>query len=908
MIEQKRARATAVALILMTVAASASADIYVDVTSARGTSEYGTLAENAARNYTQRLAILSQQRLNLDRFNQEFSMPVRVILTQNGQPLPTRTRSGSRGPEADITLSFETTGPRIFPSEYRTQLESTFSSAKSAINGVFGAPFAPGTVRVLNYDADIPARQAVSGGIYIPNAPGGPEIRFPVYLSATSAGINFVHTLLLAYMGDRQLPFDAYNEGFVRAATMRVSRVPGVIPNSTSEAVEQTLDSLYDNSRNYQWSNYPGLGAPQFIAPNLLTDPLPAGGSTGGIYLLRYKMAGTAWAKVLTQYPGFIRSFNQYYQLNASAYQTESALQGLGQGVLNLLAGQSGATIEGLSFAEWAQRQSILDTSIAPGLKLVPEAFPFTATPATSDFGVFGIILNAFRTSSNGNETLLNGTSYPIYWRTDFTRFFTTAQDDVIPINGGYGSVVPNFLRDEGNNTIYRAAVDLPFQGKNVRLYLPAGAYSTGTNPAPNNFYGTLVGYDQSTTGLQIRVVYSGGEAVFPVFDRAFGGTITNTAFENEQSLTIQLRNATTSAVIQTFVVNKGKGDLAVDLRSPGSFLTHTATLPARLGSFSIPIEPNRPEPAIVTGIASNQLLLGRWNSFLGRYSLYPDEGEIRQGLGYFARPSTPRNISVTGRTSETTPLAVSLQPGWNLISVPGTSSVTTANIQVTTSTQAVFTWAQAAGNTVGTVIFKFDPDPINPDLGTLTPATTLVPGQAYFIRALPDEGAVLLFNSPNRSRSISQNQTVPQGTTEQRLPFLGWGGTVFRNAWQSRLEFTSTAGHYSVVELGQRPEATFGPDRYDEPLPVSLGGFQATIFNGDNLFRDIRPIRELDHYQVRLIGLIPGRSYTIRNIALQNQISFSVTSPFFATNIMPGRTFTFIARTSELAILVRNR
>jgi hypothetical protein len=911
MIIRNVVRAAVAALVLGVGAGSAlAADLYVEWDSSRSSAGYGDVAEAAVRNLNQRMAVLSDQRLGMDAHRATFSMPTRIILTKNGVPLPVTRVAGGRG-AGDVSLTFETTGTRVFPSEYKTQLESTFAASKSTMDTVFGVPATGGAVKVLNYDADIPARQAVSGGIFIPNAPGGPEIRFPVYQSPTSAGINFIHTVLLAYMGTKSYPFDAFNEGFVRAATMRISRVPNTIPNSTAGEIEQTLDSLYDSSAVYPWSNYPGLGAPVFIADNLLTDPLPVGGSTGGIYLLRFKMAGTAWSKVLVEYPGFIAAFNDYYQRAVSSYQTEAGLSGLGQGILNLLAGHSGATIEGLSFAEWLQRQSILDTDVNPGLNLVPEAFPFVATGATSDFGVFGIVLNAFKTLPNGDETLLSGTSYPIYWRNDFTRFFTTAQDDVVQIAGGYGSVVPNFLADEGNNQIYRTAVDLPYQGKNVRLYLPAGAYSTGTNPTPKNAYGTVVGFDNSSFALAVKLSWPGGTISYPVFNGAFGGLINDPNFVLEQRVTVQLLNATNSAVIQTSVVNKGRGDLSIDLRSNGSYPTYSATVTGKMQGFAIPFEPLRPNPARIFGLNSNQMLMARWNSFTGSYQFYPDDGEIRQGLGYFVRPPASTSISVRGRTSEKTPIAVSLIPGWNLVSVPMNSTLTTTNVLVTTSTQAISTWSEASGSLVGSTFYRYNPDPTNSDLGTLVPATTFVPGQAYFVRALSNDGVVLIFGPPASSPLTSSHAVtlMSRQVTTKGAERLVWNSTgVTPGAWRSKLEITTSLGNYSVVELGQNALANAGIDKLDEPLPTGPGGFQASLQMGGSLFREMKVPLRGDVYTLQLSGLVPGRRYTIQNTPLQGSTSFSIYGIGSTTMIMPNNQISFVAGQTSLTLQVVNR
>ena len=887
-------RAAVAALVLgVGVQFAHATDVFVEWQPGRSPAGYGELAEQAVKNYNQLMATLSDRRLSMEAHRPTFSMPTRVILTSNGVPLPMTRVGGTRGSNGDITLQFDTTGTRVFPGEYKTQLESTYAASKSTMDTVFGPAAMGGVVKVLNYDADIPARQAVSGGIYIPNAPNGPEIRFPIYLSATSAGINFIHTVLLAYMGTKSYPYDAFNEGFVRAATMRVSRVPNTIPNSSADEIEQTLDSLYDASAVYPWSNYPGLGAPTFIAPNLLTDPLPVGGSTGGIYLLRYKMAGTAWSKVLVQYPTFIAKFNDYYQRNVGSYQTEQGLSGLGQGVLNLLGGVSNAKIEGLTFAQWMQQQSILDTSLNPGLKVVPEAFPFAATPATSDFGVFGIVLNAFKTSSSGNETLLSGTSYPIYWRNDFTRFFTSAQDDVISVNGGYGSVVPNFLADEGSNTVYRTAVDLPFQGKNARLYLPAGAYSTGANPTPKNAYGTVVGFD-NTTNVQIRLTWNGGTQAFPVFKNAFGGTVTDPNFALEQSVLVELRNATTSAVIHSMTVNKGRGDFVVDFRSAGSYPTYTKTITGKMQGFAMPFEPLRPNPARIFNLADNQVLMARWNSFTGGYQFYPDDGEVFQGLGYFLRLPVNTSITVPSRTSENTPLAVSLVPGWNLVSVPVNETLSTANVLVTTSTQAIGTWAESVGSLIGGTFYRFNPDPVNPDLGTLVPATTFEPGQAYFVRALGNDGAVLVFGPTTRGRMA--------------MPVQYASATVTPGLWRSKLEITSSLGHYSVVELGQANDGSTGVDRYDEPLPVGPGGFQASLQGVGSMYRDVHPVRRGDIFTLRLDGLIVGQRYYIKNTALLGSTNFSLYGFGASTMVVPGGQMSFVAGYPSMTLQVVNR
>lgn len=882
-------RAAIAALLLSFATFSKGEVLNVEIQSARSQTDIQSLVSNAAKNYNLRLARYSENDRLKRGGDTPFSMPVRVNLLQSGRSLPP-TVERTRAPGDSITLQFETSGSRSFPSDYRLYLQSVFAAAKPAMEAIFGPPSFSGTVKVLNYDADIPARQAVSGGVYVHNGTSGPEIQFPVYQSATAAGVNFVHTLLLAYLGNTTYPFDAYEEGFVRAATMVVARSSGSIPNSTPELIEGTLDSLYDASSFYDWSNTPGLGAPNFIAPNLLTAPLPTGGSTGGIFLLRHQMAGTAWGKVVSEFPGFIKEFNRRYQLSPSSYQTEAQLINLGQAAINTVAGTPNTQVEGVRYSDWVLRQSVLDPNINAGVKVVPQAFPVAPTGGSSDFGVFGIVVNAFRTDPNGNETLLNGTCYPCYWRPDFTRFFTSAQDDVAPISGAYGSVVPNFPGDTFSNQPYRVAVDLPFLGKTARMYLPAGAIATGSQPVFKNAYGTLTGFPiENGVNYAINLTWTGGsQSNISVRNFAFGVPISATSFDNAQPVTIDVFRVTQSSAVQVMSrrVNKGKGPLVVDLRSDDCYSSFVLGRPNRLGLIGFPLQPYRPNPADVLKMNPNQTLVARYNPFGGTYDLFPKEGEFREGLGYFARTNGDPNLIVEGLTSAETPIAVGLQAGWNLVTVPFNETVTTNQVAVTTSTDSLSTYSQAQGDLIGQTFFRFNPDPVNPDLGTLIAANTFVPGQAYFVRALKPEGAVLLFtpsagsqnslqNSPTRSPSVGTSLGRQFSQTRGR----GFGTVATQGAFSGKLIFQSRNGHYAQLSLIQRANATPRGDlSEDSELAPGPGGFQAFVINHRRLYEDIRPIGPTT-YIVRMVGLIPGEYYSM------NWLQFSGSTRFVINN-----------------------
>ncbi|MES1227772.1 MAG: hypothetical protein ABUL72_03820, partial [Armatimonadota bacterium] len=639
------------------ISASALANLRVEVVSGRGTTPVASVAAKAYVDASKRLEAGAKQS---GRFKDKFFFPQRVELLANGQLLPFNgaTRSG------DLTLSFASTGAAAFPVHYKSYLQSVWTNAKPAMDSVFGKAAVSGTVNVVNDDVTISDRHAVIGGYYVPNAAGGPEVRLPINLDPVTAAVNFIHCVLLAYQGPSPYPFDAYNEGIVRAATVSIARTPGVIPGSPdSSQIEAALQNLYEADDRYDWLNQSAIAAQPFIAPNLLNAALPAGGSTGGIYLLRHQMAGSAWIKVAAEYPGFFAEFNRRYYLAPASYKTTAQLEALAQTALDTVSGHGSTTVEGRSFSDWALRQSILGCVTTAGSKLLLE--PIALPPSSaSDFGVFDFAVHAFLTDTNGNEGLGSGIAYPVYFRPDFSRFFTTAQDDVAGISGGYGSVAPNFPGDTFASAPYRVTVDMPFDGRVARANVPAGAMFTSSG-LRFEMSGALSGFPQDSSTYTVKATWTGGNSgVVNVQNGAFAASISNTSFDKAQPVTVVVSKGAT--VVLTRKVNKGKGPLVLDLKAPTTDTTGTLTLPANLAFVGLPIEPFRPSVLSVTGLTTSNSLVARYDSVLGRYVYFPSEGEIHHGLGYFARAFTATAPVVKGIGPGADPVVVSLRPGWN--------------------------------------------------------------------------------------------------------------------------------------------------------------------------------------------------------------------------------------------------
>lgn len=825
--------------------ASAQTGLYVEA----GPKAPVDSADRAMRTFGRNAALLTEAaRKNMAKSGQfstkiPFSLPTTVHLTSKGRLLERRNLA-----PGNITLVFDAAGTRAFPQTYRDLLQSVFDTAKPTLDIIFGQASEAGPVLVKNYDADIGDRDAVAGGFFIPNnGSGGREIRFPIYVSPEAASVNFIHTLLLAYLGPNSYGFDAFQEGIVRAAVMKVARTNGALPASLDPGlIDLTLQNTYDVGSSYDWFNQRALGGPQFIAPNLRDVPLPAGGSLGGIYLLRYQMAGSAWQKLVAENPGFIREFNRRYYLSPGISSNVPALVAIGQQALDTVTGVANSKIEGFSFAEWFRRQYILETKLTLGRKLLVQPVPITTNLGGDDFGVYDISATYFETQPAGNENLLSGTSFPIFWDQAFNRVFSNTQDERIDIAGAYGSVTPN-LPDINSAQPYRCTVDIPVGDKLARAYLPVGSIATAADPDEKNFYGTVTGQSLNGGTLQVKA-YIGttllGTALVRNF--AFGIKYTQAAFAGYARLKVDvLRNGT---IVHTRFVNKGPGPLAVDLRVNETTLN--VPLLKGIQMIGIPTQPFASAAGDILGVAENQVQLARYNASDAAYELYPDSGSIEQGGGYFIRRETAGTIQVPG-SNPVVPMSVALRPGWNMISNPLNEITTTSRIQVVRTTEFPKLYSEAVGLDIDDLIFAFQrgaPDIVTgaPETGGYVAATQFEPGKAYFVRCLAPEGATMVF--------------FPAATQ------LRVGRVKVQTGWRMQATLSDSRVNAPVL-FGRSNSGTSALDREDGPMPPRFtGGLYATMESGPvDLYRDVKNMYGQEQFSMRLEGLKPGTYYTIK-------------------------------------------
>jgi hypothetical protein len=789
---------------------------------------------------------------------QPYIVPAVLRIMQNGRPMPTGGQT--RGALGGLTLVIDPTFNSI-DSGRVAFMQSVYDNARATMDSVFGAPAINGTVNVVNFDATIGDRQAIVGGYYLPNnGSGGREIRLPLNTSRDVAAVALIHCLLLAYLPDPAYGFDAYLEGIVRATTMRICRLPAAVPALDQATVADVLANSYDVGADYDWLNQKSLGGPQFIANNLLSAPISSG-NLGGLFLTRYRMAGSTWAKVLLEYPTFARDLNAAIRANPAAATNAVLLQNLAISTLENIS--PGGTIEGIPFAGWLREQGVLQTKLTQGTKLHTTIFAITDGLAGTDFGVFGVEATWFETAANGNETLLSGTSYPVFWDRDYNRILASAQSERLDIAGSYGSVAPNFANENAGNP-YRVAIDIPVQDKITRQYVPAGAIATPTT-VTSDFYGTIVGVGQPAgTNLFVNISY-GSESVndIPVSRFAFGRRIATTNFLSARQVTISVVRkdlSGTPTTILTRKVNKSIGSLGVTLgAAPVSSIGFPSGLPGGLIMVGLSGDPLMSDFADALGTAA--FLGARYNPSKAKYDLYPVTGLVGGGQGYFVRTGTLLNPNIAARVEVGDSLGVALRPGWNLIANPLGSTCAFNTVQVVRTTGFPLPYLAASGNDpdetsapiLGKTVFQFVPganDAVTglPEGGSFSAATQFAPGIGYFVRCLAPEGAVMLFGSQSSgSRGTRAPRSVVQ-TSTFRASLFG-------------------KGEQSSVFFGMSAAATTGFDaRMDSNLPPSMGGMQVSALSptNDKRYLEYRPYAATSTYRMTLDGLVKGKTYSL--------------------------------------------
>ena len=831
-----------------------------------------------------------------------FIAPAIIRFTRGSQVLSTGGQTRGGGGNA-ITLSIDPTFNTSSDASRVAFMQSVYDTAKPTIEAVFGDAAITGTVNVVNADATIGDRNAITGGYYLPNnGSGGREIRLPLNPSREVAAVALIHCILLAYLPDPAYGYDGYLEGLARAATQKIVRIPAALPAGLDQQIiESVLEQTYEIGAFYDWSNQKSLGGPRFIAPNLLSTPLVQG-TRGGLFFQRYQMSGSVWEKMLAEYPNFIKSLNLLLRSNPSAATNATQLESLAASIIGA------GTIEGDTFADWVRKQHILDTRLNVGTKLHSLITPITSGLAGTDFGVFNIEATFFSTDAAGNETLLSATAYPVYWNRDYLRVLASAQSEALDIAASYGSVAPNFTNDNGGIP-YRVAIDIPVQDRLIRQYVPAGAIATPASANVSDFYGTVVGFAvPQGTSLLVRVQNGSDTFNAPVTSYAFGVKVDTANYLASRSLNVKLIRKDSNGietVLLTKTINKGPGPLSIQLgNEPVTTTSFPSGLAAGIQIVGFTGDPLYSGLESVLSLPSTSFLAARYNSAKTAYDLYPLSGSVLGGQSYFIRAAAAGLPAWKARVESGTAVSVALRPGWNMITCPLGISTPFANVDVVHTIEFPRTYLGASGNDVGDTsapilgkdAFQFIPGAVDafsgvPEGGSFVPATSFEPGTGYFVRCLAPEGAVMLFK-PAGASTFARMSAAPQ-----TLDYL----------LQVRV---SRPGEESFAQLGQAKRATDAFDaKFDSNIPPTIGGLQIAVQNGDLRFTDTRATAPRVTYTVNISGCEKGKRYKFDFYTKTGRASQIVIRSLPSGNIQPFNfptgAFAFVATSQTMTFEV---
>ncbi|GBC93072.1 hypothetical protein HRbin15_01558 [bacterium HR15] len=783
----------------------------------------------------------------------DYQLPIfhTVILRQNGRLiLPTRTRDGGLG-NGTLTIQVQD-GDNPFPRDYKDFLQAVASNVLALVEAEYGKAARTLTITVVNYDDQMADRDAVVGGVYdVSNS----RFLFAVYGSREAAAVNLLYLIVRAFHADVGFAYDAWEEGFARAVTARIARgnafrqlvaqILGVRPEAVAPSIDLTLDNNYDARPYYDAWNQPVLGSPSFIAPSLRQSPIQPG-TTGGIWLVRYLMATSAWLKLATEYPSFFREFNtRYYARYTPGLEGNiPTLRSIARETLSALSGSATPTVEGFPFDQWYRQQYILDTSVTYGRKLHAQMFPYISNPQPDEQAVFTVFLNYFqtiRTASGGwDEALLNGTSYPIYWDFHYNRLTLSPQYERVDIRVGTGTVVPSFTGDALANQ--RLTVDFSVGTEIARVVYPSSKVQ-GTN-FRNNFFGVVYGLDNGSVLIDI----GGEQKTVSVDNGAFGTAFSEQTMSRERIARLTFFDAQSREVGRA-QVNTGIGFQFVIVRLQPASDSFRLDLPAGLSMFSVPLRPFETDWAKLLNIPADQLRLAHWRQERFNYVYYPETPAPAPGVGYFIRTVNSLSVTIQG---EPAPLdrdfAIALQPGWNLIGHPFKEAIDLRTVRVVHQFDAPVSWESATesiGNEpplVGSRVWTLG------GAGNYISTTLLEPGKAYWVRVLRPEGVTLLIPPPSRGRSHVASSRAAE-----------------EPAWAMDLTLQSPAGG-AVVTLGLDTPTRARRAWAKADAPPALPGMTLLgILEGDQLLlQDTRPLGGRQVWTLQVVPGEPDREHTL--------------------------------------------
>lgn len=723
------------------------------------------------------------------------ALPITTLVTvrQGGRlVLPERkTRQAGGG------LTFSYTGWDA-PSE--AFLRDFQTKAYPLIQNLYGAPAWNGTVEVVNAGrsdgTQISDVRLLAFGTY--DVTNG-RILLPVYVRNNSVQLEDVkHAFLLlminAFHGPLSFQYDAWEQGFARAAAAILSRDPIL------GFADPTANFLYSLLQFYDLLNQPPLGNPTFFPPSQANVSLE-GFSIGKMFLARFGMSGAAWQKVYIENQNFFRQFNAAYYAQYDA-NAQPKLSG-NVPALRTIAASVAPTVEGLPFAQWFERQYILDSSVSLGNRLY--AFVIPSQLSGQDGQSASIILIYFRTRGDGDEELLAGRGYATYFDADNARVTLGGASEQTAIAEGEGFLTTLAFPTPGFDS-GRIVMDFTAGNETARTYLPSGFTGDFQAVVLGTKTGGVTVTQTSLPPVQTRTrtanLENGGVGVAlgtPLSDLAV--TVVEVTDENN--------------VRTTHRINTGDGQYYAVIRLNGTVQQATRSFPAGLSLVSFPVRPLQTDVAAALGLSPADFLLSYWNPTLPGYQTFasgqptgPTVAPIQYGRGYWlkvapASGATQLTVNLNGYApTDDTDVTVSAPFGWNLIGTPWPSGTNVTDLLVKYLQNEAVDWETAVSNNyVAALPFGYTP---GTGYGTVT---RLEPWSGYWVRVLVPSGVTLIVPHAGRGRATGR-ASAP---------------TAPRPEWSVRLRARTDAGQ-ATAHLGAAQGAGDGFDnRFDQEAPPPI-------------------------------------------------------------------------------------
>lgn len=728
------------------------------------------------------------------------------------------------------TLSFvvPTTGTGAWTAEQAAFIKSIADQAVIQLTSICGTPLNGGTITIINYDATIADRDAVAGGIYNVSTN---QFLFPVYNSEVSVIANLTHLVAHAMRGADILGYDSWEEGIARATgQIAAPRVAQAMNRATSVVDALRRESNYHALPFYDMLNQPSLGNSSFVPKSQRTAPIEPG-TIGGIWLPRYMMAGSAWMKIYIDDPLFFQKFMQAYKTAGGATIAGNVPQ-----LRQVLKGAI-TTVEGQPVDTWFEHQYVLDNSVRVGRKLYAYTVPIR-TQSGTDSSLF-IDLMYVDTTTDGDETPIDGFSYPQYFDFEDQRIYPGAQYESVEVYKGEGAFSPSF-----NNDFLGGA-------QRVRMALPVGMESmeltyafgqSGSLVSPRTLYGVV---DGLTTG-SIEVSSAVGTISGSVVRGSFGLVLPEGSFDTPRAYQLTVKNSN-GTVVGTRQVNLGysEGVVYINLNSPEITVSRPYT--ASLQMMTIPMSFREVDNAKVLGVNGTGFKLARWIQPNKAYSLYPAIDSFAPGRAFWMKPDAGFTASLKGAS---TPMnrdsLFSTVFGWNMVGLPVDRTVSVADLLVQVQDQTAITFAAAVTKgVIGNYFIRYN-NGYEPILAT----GTLSPWEGYWIRVRQSEGVTFIVPpsvaaaaAVSVSRSAAPSAVVSQG-------------------WRSAIQIK--AGTQSAkLWIGQNKSATAGYDlAFDaESGPADPTGLRAQITASQPLLQDIQPLVQRSVWKITISGAAPRSS-----------------------------------------------